>query len=351
MSFRFGFRPWAGPLGLSLLLLGCAGVQPSEAVVPSSSAQHDETKRATTGDQFTPVPAALRKLPVEDSIFKQDLGPDVLMPRAKADDSVVMKVGGFSIRKSHLYDRLFEFDPVDTKKEIDRMVFDILLAQQAHKNKIFVDVDMIDKIVKDAERRLGERVKQDWGVSMTLERFLVDNRGINLKTYRTLARRGLARKMLRYYVVRYLAGLEDRVRVRIISHRDRPTIERILKKAREGAEFRSLALRESEHPTQGDGGFLPPFSRKSKAKYVKPAFALKAGEVSDILSVVSDGVTHFYLLYCVKHIKGRKLTFKDVKAELDSDRLKNPITEAETRDLYDRLRTASELLHNGGKNR
>ena len=145
------------------------------------------------------------------------------------------------------------------------MVVDILLSQQAHNNMIFVDVDMIDKIVKDAERRLEQRVKQDWGVSMTLERFLVDNRGINLKTYRTLARRGLARKMLRYYVVRYLAGLEDRVRVRIISHRDRPTIERILKKAREGAEFRSLALRESEHPTQGDGGFLPPFSRKSKA--------------------------------------------------------------------------------------
>jgi PPIC-type PPIASE domain len=342
-------------LFFSVLVWGCAGVQPVAPTDARPVANVDS--RVKTVDPISsmvraePVSASARRLPVHDSMFAQDLGPDVLMPRAAPDDAVVMKVGGFSIRKSHLYDRLFELDPVGTKRDVDLIVFDILLAEQARKNKIFVDAGMIDKIVKDAERRLEEKVKQDWGAAMSLDRFLVDNRGIDLKTYRTLSRRRLAREMFRTYIVRYLAGLEDRVRIRIISHRDRPTIETILKKARQGAEFRSLALRESEHPTQVNGGALPPFSRTSKAKYVKPAFALKAGEISEILSVESDGVTHFYLLYCVQHIKGRKLSFKEVKAELDEDRLQNPLTEAEALELYDRLRTASELLHNGGKNR
>ncbi len=291
-------------------------------------------------------------LPSSREILDQDLGPGVLMPRAKPDDAEVMRVAGFSVRKSHLYDRLFEIDSLWTKKQVDWIVFDILLAKAARANKVFVDVGMVDKIVADAEAVLEERVKTDWGGRVTLEQFLIDNRGITRKFYRALLRRQIARDLLRYYVVRYLASREDRVRVRIISHRNRVTIQTILRKVSEGADFRSLALRESEHhPTQRRGGLLPPFRRDSKMMFAKPAFELQPGEVSNILTMEGVGVTYYYLLYCVERIPGRKLDFKEVKAQLDKDRVKNPLTEEEKLELYDRLRSASDSLPNGGRKR
>lgn len=291
-------------------------------------------------------------MPSSPEILDQDLGPGVLMPRARSDDAQVMKIAGFSVRKSHLYDRLFEIDPQWTKKQVDKMVFDILLAKEALANKVFVDVDMVEKIVTDAEAVLEDRVKTDWGGRVTLEQFLIENRGVSRKFYHAMQRREVARSLFRYYVVRYLASREDRVRVRIISHRNRVTIQTILRKVGEGADFRSLALRESEdHATQRRGGLLPPFRRDSKMKIAEPAFELQPGEVSSILTVEKGGVTYYYLLYCVERIPGRKRDFKAVKAELDKDYLRNPLTEEEEIELYDRLRSASESLPNGGRKR
>ena len=96
---------------------------------------------------------------------------------------------------------------------------------------------------------------------------------------------------------------------------------------------------------------VPPFPRDNKAFYVKTAFALKPGDVSDVLTINRDGVSHHYIFYCVAHMAGRKLTFEQAKAELDRDWLKNPVTEEEEKALYLRLRVASESLNNGSKNR
>ena len=332
---------------------GCTGA-PVTAPLPTSPtdpvARGTPTPWSGAVDQGAPVPA-VAELPTSEEIFDQDLGIGVLMPRVRPVDSEVVKVAGFSVRKSHLYDRLFEINPLWTKKEIDWIVFDILLAKEAIKHNVFIDVDMIDKRVTDAEGLLEERVKSDWGGRMTLDAFLIENRGITRKFYRAMSRRQLARGMLRYYVVRYLAGLQDRVSVRIISHRNRATMQSILKKVGEGADFRSLALRESEHPTQRRGGLLPPFGRDSSLKFKIPAFELQPGEVSKILTVESDAVTHYYLLYCVARIPGRKLPFKDVKAELDKDQVLNPLSEEEKLDLYARLRSASESLPKDEKKR
>ena len=327
---------------------GCAGgpTDPGDGDKPFATAPdaHDPA--------FVEASAPGAVLPTPVSLLNQDLTAGVLMPRERPDDSQVMKVAGFSIRKSHLYDRLFEDNPQFTKLQVDALVFDILLAKRAQQHKVFVDPKMIDKIVKDEEQRLVDRVARDFKGRFTLDEFLQLQKGVSLATHRVLLRRRMARRLFRYYVLRYLALVEDRVQVRIISHRERAKIDEILKKARDGADFRSLALRESEHLlTQRRGGLLPPLARDNKEVYVKTAFALKPGDVSDVLTVNRDGVSLHYILYCVAHMAGRKLTFEQAKAELDRDWLKNPVTPEEEKALYLRLRLASEGLKNGSKNR
>jgi hypothetical protein len=284
-------------------------------------------------------------------LFKQDLAPGVLMPSADPEDAVVMNVAGFPIRKSHLYDRLFEENPRRAKEQVDILVFDILLAQQAGKHGIAVDPAMIDGIVAEEEKRLVGRVEKDWGSRMSVDDFLQFEKGVDRKVYRMLLRRHLARRLYRHYVIRYLALLEDRVKVRIIKHRERPTIARILEQVREGAEFHTLALRESEDETQRLGGELPPFGRDHKSIYTEVAFKLAAGEVSDILSTTQAGAPIYFLVYCVRHMPGRKVPFAAVKAELDREWLTNPPTPPESRELYLRLRSRSEGLKNGPRKR
>ncbi|MCA8956314.1 MAG: peptidylprolyl isomerase [Planctomycetes bacterium] len=288
-----------------------------------------------------PVEAAARRdtaMPLPVSWRRDELSPGVLLPSAAADAEVV-KIEGVSVRKSHLYDRLVEEHPKGTRAEIDHLVFDILLAKQAERYGIRVDQKRIDALVGDEEARLTKRVEKDWG---SVDAYLQAQFGVDLETHRRLARRRLARRMYRYYVVRYLALREDRVQVRVLAHQNRQTVERIFKQVREGADFHELAQRESEDRSQHRGGLLPPFPRGSKNRFAKVGFALKPGEVSEIQTVRSGGATRYFLVYCVRHMPGRDVTFAGVRAELDRDQAVNPVTAEEQGELYLRLRTASE---------
>ena len=330
------------PLALLGICAGCAG----GAVERSARLPQTQVVEApATKPEPKSADASLISMPEALSLESQDLGPQVLMPTAVPDDAEVMSIGGFAIHKSHLYDRLFEVNPFETKKNVDSLVFDILLAKEAQERGIYVDAKQVDEMIATEESSLAKQVEEDWGGVLTFDEYLQQNLGVNLEVHRLLQRRRLARRLFRYYVIRYLALLEDRVQVRIISHRDRATIDKAMGQAREGADFHSLALRISEHTdTQRRGGLVAPFSRSSKWVFAAAAFELAPGEVSDVLEVTNDGVTHHYLLYCTQHMPGRQVPFREVKEELDADWLKNPIINEEANDLYVRLRSASEAL-------
>ena len=291
------------------------------------------------------------EFPAEHLLGQDSLTAGVLMPRKSAADTVVAKVGGLSIRKSHIYDRLFEDDTLRTKTLVDTIAFDALLAGQATKHKVFVDPEMIDKVVKQEVERLVAQVEKDWQGRMSIDDFLQFKSGRDLKTHRQFMRRQMARDLFRYYVVRFLALRDNRVQVRILTHPDRIEIERIRRMVAEGADFESLALKRSRHPSQKSGGKLPPFSRGDKSQFTDAAFALQEGEVSPIRETTQNGAPMYFLLYCLQHMRGRDITFKAAKPELDKAWMVDPLTRGEANALYLRLRDASEALNNGDKKR
>lgn len=340
------------PVGLSLLCILVVGYSSCVGGVPR------DVERLTTQPLPSPkagvvVSASHSKLqfPREDLLGQDSLTAGVLMPRKSAVDTVVAKVGGFSIRKSHIYDRLFEDDTLRTKTLVDTIAFDALLAGQATRHKVFVEPAMIDKVVKQEVERLVVQVEKDWQGRMSIDDFLQFKSGRDLKTHRQFMRRQMARDLFRYYVVRFLALRDNRVQVRILTHPDRSEIERIRRMVVEGADFESLALKRSRHPSQKSGGKLPPFSRDDKSQFTAAAFALKEGEVSPIRETTQDGATMYFLLYCLRHMPGRDITFKAAKPELDKAWMSDPLTRGEANALYLRLRDASEALNNGHKKR
>ena len=300
-----------------------------------------------------PVEATHQKLelPEPDPLAQESLTPGVLMPRKTPQDVVVARVGGCPIQKSHVYDRLFEVDTLRTKGVVDTIAFDILLASQARKHKVFLDPTTIDKIVEEEVERLKAQVQQQWQGRMSIDDFLQIKRGRDLKTHRQFMRRQMARDLFRFYVVRYLALRENRVQVRILTHPDRKEVETIRRMVGEGADFESLALQKSRHPSQKAGGKLPPFTREDKSEFTQASFELKEGQVSEVRKTTQDGAPMYYLLYCLRHMPGRDIPFSQAKPELDKAWITSPLVRGEANALYLRLREASEVLNNGGQKR
>lgn len=353
---------WLGSLLIGLALpAGCvAGRAPLHPVVlPSgdSTVRSQELGPAAL-EPLPPDPAEAKDashqkigFPPADPLGQGALTPGVLMPRKAADDAVVARIGGFPIRKSHIYDRMFEVDTLRTKTVVDTIAFDILLASQAKKHHIFLDPTMIDKIVKEEVDRMVAKVEKEWKGRISIDDYLQILRGRDLKTDRQFMRRQMARDLFRYYVVRYLALRENRVQVRILTHPDRREIETIRSMVGEGASFETFALKKSRHTSQRDGGKLPPFTREDKSEFSEAAFQLKEGEVSQVRQTTQDGAPMYFLLYCMHHMPGRDISFKQAKPELDRAWITTPLVRGEANMLYLRLRHASEALINGGQKR
>lgn len=331
---------------LSLLSCG-SGPAVVEAGLPGRAGPPGT--RPATYDDVEAAPTL--PLPRPTGLMDQGTGPGVLLPAEQPEDQVVTQVGGFKIHKSHVYDRQLEEDPLATRSAVDRLVFDVLIAQQALKHGITVDPTHVGRIVHQEEERLAEQVAKDWDGRISLEQFLRNTKDVDLKTFRLFMRRHMARRLYRYYVIRFLGMQEDRVQVRLIRSRSRDKLEELRRKVLSGADFRSLALRESEHSSQRRGGLLEPFAETSPRSFAKAAFALKEGEVSSVLATRNAAGPVYDLLYCVKRLPRRSEAFDALRAELDKEWLSRPITREESMAAYMRLRAASERLNNAGQKR
>ena len=156
---------------LSLVLIGlvtqvgCVGGSPTTAAnTRTVAAQPAEPTKQVVQKQSAIVEASHQdtEFPDADSLGQDALTPGVLMPRKAAEDAIVARIGGFPIRKSHIYDRLFEVDTLSTKRVVDTIAFDILLAGQARQHKIFIDPATIDTPVQEEVDRMVAEVQRQW---------------------------------------------------------------------------------------------------------------------------------------------------------------------------------------------
>lgn len=119
----------------------------------------------------------------------------------------------------------------------------------------------------------------------------------------------------------------------------RKKIEEIQTKLKHGEDFAELAKQFSECPSGKNGGELGVFERD---KMVKPfsdaAFALKPGEVSDIIETQFG----FHIIKVFEKIPETKLLFKDIKERL-SQNMKRQKSQKETTAYINRLKETADI--------
>lgn len=306
--------------------------------------------RESAGVHSRPVSTAAKPW----SLVPQNLGPEILLPAGDTTDDTVAQVGNVVIRKSHVYDRWLELEPKRAQGFLDHLVFDALLAQEAVRHRITIDPREIDKAADDEIKSLRKRVEKEWGKELSFEEYCDLEFQKSPESYRLWRRLLLARDCYRSYVIRYLATLEDRVQVRLFAHSDQRVVEEVRRRAQQGADFKSLVLRErSQHkPSNRNGGLMPPIGRDYPSPLTEHAFRLKPGELSEVVEVQGEGGHKLYfLLFCLKRTQGRKHTFEEARKELDEELRRNPLTAEERLATYTRLRSRSEALKNADRQR
>jgi len=166
--------------------------------------------------------------------------------------------------------------------------------------------------------------------------------GMREADWRQTLRLRTAQRLYQGYVLRYLALREDRVQVRFLVHKDRAVAQEVVDKVRVGADFATLALRWSEDASRREGGLLPPFGQGFQHPAARHAFELEAGQVCAPFEATWGGEQRWFVVYCLEHRPGRDVTFEEVRAEIDADLQRQPVTPLETTAYTMRWRNEEE---------
>lgn len=305
--------------------------------------------------QRTPVPATAPRADLSPAVVSPPIGPlrphipsledpSVLEPDPDSTDEELGRAVDVAIHKRHVFDRLRDTDPGFTRKLIHELVLDALVADEARRLGILLEDADLQRRLEAEENRLTEQVQKELGSELTLADYVQRQFGLELDEFRRWQRATLARSLYRQYVVRFLALRVDRVQVRILQMRDRTAIEDMARRVAEGADFATLALRHSEDESRKEGGLLPALRRDAKHPIVERAFALAPGEVSEVVTVDGPAGPRHYLIYCLRRMPGRQVSFADVRAELDQEMTTRPLAPSDFQAAYEQLLAAKQTV-------
>ena len=315
---------------LALLLTSCAG-GPNGTPGPGPTPHAGGTGSggaAGTGQDPLPVPPPEVTPPVAP-VMAEGLGPEILLPNKDAEDREVARIGDLVLRQSHAFTRLLSAHPKLALSAVDLLILDVLVARHAEQYGIRVSEPYVMEIAAREERELRLQVEQELtGVSFAdyVSRLF----GMREKDWQAALRLRTAQRLYQGYVLRYLALREDRVQVRFLVNKDREVAQEVVDKVRVGADFATLALRWSEDASRRDGGLLPAFGRGFQHPAAKKAFDLKKGDVSEPFEAQFGGEQRWFVVYCLEHRPGRDVPFETVRAEIDADLERAPVTPLET---------------------
>lgn len=305
----------------------------------------DESARATP--RAAPPSAAPRDaaivLPQQEPRPLQDYGPEILLPDPKAVDAEVARVGDLALRQSQAFARLLYADPKLALSAVDLLVFDVLVARHAQEFDIRVPQERVRELADAEEQQLRRQVEGELAGQMTFPDYVWRMFGMPLDAWQRTVELRVAQRLYQGYVIRYLALREDRVRVRYIVNKDRAVVESARNDVAQGADFATLALRVSEDALRREGGLLPPFGLGFPHPVADVALQLPQGKVSDVFERAGrDGVTRYYLVFCLERLAGRDVPFAQVHAEIDRELVDKPLSPIETNAYTLRWRAAVE---------
>lgn len=253
-------------------------------------------------------------------------GLDVLLPD-RGSDREVARVGELVLRESDAFRRLLVAHPRVALAAVDLLVFDALIAEHAHRFGITVPEARIDEAAAaDEAAARAEAAREDCGFETWVWRTF----GMATEDWRVVVRRRAAQRLWQGYVVRYVAGLEDRVQARFAVVADHALALAIAAKTRAGADFGVLAQRHSEDPSRQTGGLLPPFARDFEHPVASVAFGLAPGEVSAPFRAPWGDGERWFVVCCVEHLPANPAPFATVAAAIAAELDRRPLSPLET---------------------
>jgi len=300
---------------VALLLSGCESPGNPDLLVleaPPSGFQ------PTPGAPFEPPPGPDPEPPA---------GPIGVDQVSSMQPDVLVLVNGEAIKKADLAEYICLRDPARARLMIDKLIKFRILRSEMKRLKVEVP-----------EEKVQERVKADLKKVLDAARargqdpdlFVKDRLGIPMATYRYLESILVRTAMARARVVRYAQLLEDRVEGRIIVVQTREEADRVLEKLEAGADFGALARKVSHHQTHVNGGLLPPHGRWNvEPELEKVLFSLPRGGISEVIKTEEEGKTSFVILKCVRFHRARRVSYAEVKEEIEEGLRLRPLEEIE----------------------
>ena len=264
----------------------------------------------------------------------------ILLPEPGRPDAEVARVGDLVLRESHGFRSMLAADPKIALSAIDLVVFDALVARHATEFGITVDAAAVRAQAAREEAEFEQQVRTELGPKVTLADYVWRVQGMRIEEWRRIAELRAARRAYHGLVIRYLALREDRAQVRCIAHRDKALLEGLAQQVREGADFATLAARNSEDGVR-DGGLLPTFDRAFPHPAARVAFDLQPGQLALTSAGEGEDQRHF-LVFCLQRIAGRPVPFAEVRAEIEADLAARPLAPVETNAYTLRWRAESE---------
>lgn len=184
-------------------------------------------------------------------------------------------VDGTPITRLELEDRIQSFPPFyrgkyetpeGRKEMLDRMIDELTLYKEAEAQKLYLDAE-VAKELKRTRRQILDRALYKKEVT---EKVKITDKDI-----------------AKYYSKhRDEFKVPAKVTLRRIVVKSKDKAKEILKEAKSGVPFDSLAIKYSITPDSKSGGLLENLTKKSRPEeIVNAAFKLKEGEISDIIAL------------------------------------------------------------------
>jgi hypothetical protein len=282
------------------------------------------------------APAAVQKLPASAPervpvAVAPPVGPpdatevSVLLPDPKPD-AEVGRVGDVVLRESDAWRRLLVAHPKAALAAVDLLVFDALVARHARQFSIVVPPERIEEVAAAEERQARSEVAS----GDRFEAWVWRSFGMGAGEWQRLLRTRAAQRLWHGYVLRYLAGREERAHVRFLVVGAEAKAAEIAAKARAGADFAIMAQQHSEDPSRQQGGELPPFGRDFEHPVAHAAFALQAGEVSAPFRARWGDGERWFVVCCLSRLPANDAPFAAVAAAIDRELAAHPLSPLET---------------------
>ncbi len=170
------------------------------------------------------------------------------------------------------------------------------------------------------------------------------------EAYKDGIRRAVRTKLLLGRVIRYGLMREERLDLRTIVVKSKATANELKTKIADGADFITLARRESSDASAKEGGRLPPVTRGVLQPAIEKAvFDLFPGQVSDVLTVTERGETTYHLFRLLERQDSSGQSFADVAAEVERGLSERPLEPFEIAQWSRKMETIHRVVIAGFK--